>query len=278
MSAPFTKFAPLIVIRPSVPVSPDEYSIIDRIPAVQNRKSALYLVDAWSYHLKYNDYPKYHVMDCRTLQGMKRTGQYGRYHASIRTDGRFLVSLSENGEKGLHKLNICKNCLDLLREQYGAGIFPTDPSEFPLADWFETIERSTTDQNGPVADSFDYQSETWQKRSLDCRQEADWKCQECSINLEGDRHLLHSHHKWGTHFSDPEDLIALCIRCHSKQEGQGHNLLKTYPEYQEFMKKYKDLQQTRDRTVLSYRQSTVEKVQFTIPAAQTTELEDDIPF
>lgn len=280
MSAPFRKFEPLIEIEPYVPVIPDEYVIIDeKIPVVQNRKAVLYLEDALTYLLKYNDYPKYHVMECRTLQGMKRSGQYSRYHASIRTDGRFLVRLSENGERSLHKLNICKNCLDLLREQYGAGVFPTDPSAFPLADWFEIIEGSVkTDQTEPADDSFDYESEGWIKRSLDCRQKANWKCQKCSVNLEGDHHLLHAHHKWGTHYSAPDDLIALCIRCHSQQPGGGHSILTTYPEYQEFMKKYGDISQSLHQTELQNWQSTAMQEDYAFSFSQDNTTDEDIPF
>ena len=276
MSAPFRKFEPLIEIQP-VPVKPKEFDVIDAgIPIVQNRKAVLYIEDAFTYDIKWQDYPKYHILHCSTLQDMERCGQYSEYHASVRTDGLFLVRLSETDERSLFKLRICKNCLKKLNEQYGYGVFPTDPKEFPLADWFENTD--DFNQINPTDGPFDYLSDDWKKRSHACRNKASWICQECNINLENDRHLLHAHHKWGTKYNDPDDLIALCIRCHSEQEGEGHSTIKFYSAYKEFMKKYGDLPQNRYQTNLPNRQSTVVNEKYINPSSQTTELEDDIPF
>ena len=95
-----------------------------------------------------------------------------------------------------------------------------------MADWLEPF--------------FDYSSDEWKERSQTCREKANWTCQECGTNLKSDSHFLHAHHKWGTKYDDPEDLIALCIGCHAKQDGGGHRMLKYYPDYEEFMGKYGD--------------------------------------
>lgn len=252
MRAPFRKFEPLIEIEP-VQVTGDEYDVIDRvIPIVQNRKAVLYLEDAWTYHINYKDYPKYHVLHCKTLQSMQKAGQYARYHASTRTDGQFLVKLSDDEERSLFKLNLCKNCLAMLTVQYGTDVFPPDPKEFPLADWFETFKNAEDfDQINSSDGSFDYLSEDWKKRSLACRENASWTCRQCNVNLETDRHFLHAHHQWGTKYNDPEDLIALCIHCHSQQPGGGHKVLATYPEHQQFMEKYGNIQRRFHQSDLS---------------------------
>ena len=93
-----------------------------------------------------------------------------------------------------------------------------------MADWLEPF--------------FDYSSEDWQRRSENCREEANWTCQECGINLKSNPRLLHAHHEWGTKFNNPQDLIALCIGCHAEQPRGGHRTLKYYPDYEEFMRKY----------------------------------------
>ena len=241
MGAPFRLFVEQIDLKlrkSGVTVQPDEYAIVDEIPTVQNRKVALYLQDAWNYHIKYGAYPKYHVVDCKTLQDMRRSKQYHKYHATRRSGGDFLVKFSDSDELSPHKLSLCKNCLKKLKEQYGHDVFPTEPGEFPLADWFEIFDYDEElDQTGASHVRF-YSSEAWQARSITCRQSANWKCEQCRIDLKDDRYFLHAHHKWGTKFNDPEDLMALCIRCHAEQPGSGHQLLRHYPAYQEFMKKY----------------------------------------
>ncbi len=114
MGAPFRLFVEQIDLKlrkGGVTVQPDEYAIVDEIPTVQNRKVVLHLQNAWSYYEKYGDFPKYHVLDCRTLQDMRKYGYYDRYHATRRSDGNFLVKLSDSDELSPHKLNVCKNCL-----------------------------------------------------------------------------------------------------------------------------------------------------------------------
>ncbi len=244
MGAPFRPFKPEIDIRlkkEGVPISKDQFVIVDRTPIFRNRKVALYLRDAWAYRKKYNNDPKYHVVHCKILQRMEENGHYHRFHATRRTDGKFLVNLSDTEELHPLKLNICKKCLEVLAEpkQYGSGVFPTDPGEFPLADWFETFDGSyESTLLDPPHVQFDYSSEAWQSRSLACREKAKWVCQQCNMNLESSRHFLHAHHKWGTRYNRPEDLIALCIGCHAKQSGGGHQMLTDSPEHQEFMEKY----------------------------------------
>ena len=279
MGAPFRLFVEQIDLKlrkGGVTVQSDEYAIVDEIPTVQNRKVVLYLQDAWSYHIKYGAYPKYHVVDCKTLQDMRRYEQYHKYHATRRSDGNFLVKFSDSDELSPHKLNVCKNCLTKLKEQYGSNVFPTEPTEFPLADWFERFDYEEELDHSESRDvPFDYSSEAWRKRSLACREKVNWTCQECDTNLEADHHLLHAHHQWGTKFNDPEDLIALCINCHAKQDGDGHQLLKHYPEYQEFMRKYGSVSRSGIRFNLPSQQP---QQQSTPPYLQTKVAEDDIPF
>ena len=206
-----------------VPVTKDKFEIDDGIPIVQNRKVVLYIRAPSIFEGKLT-LPKYHIFHCSTLQKMQEQGQYYKYHASSRTDGKFLLKLPHTNELSLQELVLCWNCLNELRSKFRGNIFPDRPEDFPLEDWLEPF--------------FDYSSEDWQKRSENCRQDANWTCQECNINFESDPHLLHAHHKWGRRFNDPQDLIALCIGCHAEQPGGGHRMLKYYPGYEGFMGKY----------------------------------------
>lgn len=248
-----------------VDVTEDNFKIEDEIPMVHNRKVVLYLPDVWSYRRRFEDKdPTYHVVHCNVVQRMKTRGTYINLSSTRRSDGKFSVKLSDGIELSLIKLTICKPCLGHINYQY-PGVFPTNPAIFPLEDWFEP---------------FFYLSEDWKERSQACRESANWTCQNqnCKINLETDPHLLHAHHKWGTRYNDPDDLIALCIRCHSQQPGGGHSLLTTYPEYQEFMKKYGDLLQTHNQTELQYSRSTAIQEDNAFSFSQDNTIDDNIPF
>lgn len=207
-----------------VNLTQDNFKIKDGVPIVKNRKVALFLPDVWQFRKDFNGAdPKYHVVHCNVVQKMQERGTYRNLSSTRRSDGKFPVKLSDGNELSLTKLVLCQPCLDKLRSQYGWNVFHPDPKKFPLEDWFEP---------------FFYSSDDWKARSQTCRESANWTCQECNINLESDQHLLHTHHKWGTKYDNPIDLIALCIGCHSKQPGDGHQMLKYYPDYDEFMTKY----------------------------------------
>ena len=210
----------------SVPVHREDFSADGEIPILKNRKVILYLQDARPVFAKFGSYPKYHVVHCATLQDMQAKNQYHRYSATRRSDGKFLVYPHYSDELTPSELDVCKNCLTKLAQQYGAGVFPTDPKKFPLADWLETF------------DPFDYSSEAWRERSRACRERAEWQCKRCGIDLESAPHLLHAHHKWGTRYNNPEDLKALCIGCHAEEPGSEHQTLKSYPDYLQFMERF----------------------------------------
>ena len=230
----------------SVRVHPADFSANDEIPILKNRKVLLYLQDARAYYARWGSYPKYHVVVCETLQKMRRDGHYDDYYATRRTDGKFLVYLSHSDELTPFELVVCRNCLTELVRRHGAEVFPTDPREFPLADWFEIFDGHH--ESTPTASShatFDYSSEAWRERSRACREEADWLCEQCGIDLESAPHLLHAHHRWGTRYNNPGDLEALCIGCHAEQPGFEHQTLKCYPDYLQFMDRYGEEWRTR---------------------------------
>ena len=201
----------------------------------QGRKVVLYIRDARS------SLPKYHVVKCRTLVDMRNKGRYKRYVVTRRTDGEFILNFADNLSREnpeTYKLDICKNCLwqELnLRYVYA-------PDAFPLADWFNAIDPGyqpppidtlygpkSTPVTGPVSN---YPPD-WNLRSLQCRQKAAWKCEECGIALKLERQFLHAHHLRGTRYNRPEDLRALCIGCHAEQPG--HKQMQGLPDYLKFM-------------------------------------------
>ena len=84
--------------------------------------------------------------------------------------------------------------------------------------------------------SFSYESNEWGDLSKACRQRDDWKCRGCGINLKlkSDRRLLDAHHLLGTKHNSLEDLISLCIGCHT--EVHSHEI--DAEKHDEFIEKY----------------------------------------
>ena len=206
-----------------VPVTKDKFEIDDGIPIVENRKAVLYIREPKEFQGRVT-LPKYHIVHCNILKDMEEKGHYHRYHAAERTDGKFHVKLPDSNELSLRELVLCRYCLNQLRSKYNRSGFSENPEDFPLADWLEPF--------------FNYSSGEWKSRSQICRENANWRCERCSIDLNNDRHFLSAHHRWGTRFNDPQDLMALCIGCHSQQPGGGHRMLKYKPDYEEFMREY----------------------------------------
>lgn len=242
MGVPFQPFVdPEIeksITTRGITVEPDEVRVApDGILEYQGRKIVLYIRDVKG-HL-----PKYHVVDCQTLKEMRSAGRHKRYVVTRRTDGEFLLNFADNlsrPEPETHRLDICKHCLRQLKLRY---IYA--PNAFPLADWFNAINPSyepppidglygpiTTPATDPVSNY----PPNWKLLSLQCRERAGWKCEECRIYLKLQPKFLHAHHLRGTQHNRPEELQALCIRCHAEQRGHSH--IKHWPDYLEFMDKY----------------------------------------
>lgn len=91
---------------------------------------------------------------------------------------------------------------------------------------------------GPPTSSepFDYKAVWWKTLSQWYKEQKAWRCEECNLSLHQDKYYLHTHHILGPRFSNPEDLIALCIGCHSEQPGHHH--LKKEPDYWGFITRY----------------------------------------
>ena len=242
MGVPFQPFVPPkieeLITSTGLIVEPDDIIVAPNgTLEYQGRKVVLYIRDVWG------SLPKYHAVDCQTLQGMRSAGRYKRYVVTRRTDGEFILNFADNLSREnpeTYRLDICKHCLwQELKLKY-----VYTPDAFPLADWFNAIGPSyqpppidtiygpkTTPVTGPISN---YPPD-WNLRSLQCREKAGWKCEECSIDLGINRKFLHAHHLRGTRYNQPEDIRALCIGCHAEQP---RHQMKNLPDYLEFMDQY----------------------------------------
>ena len=71
--------------------------------------------------------------------------------------------------------------------------------------------------------------DSWEKDSRHYREQKEWQCEMCKLSLHQHKYYLHTHHIYGTRY---DNLMALCIGCHSEQPGINHLLLKETPDYQ----------------------------------------------
>ena len=74
----------------------------------------------------------------------------------------------------------------------------------------------------------------WRDLSRWIREEKQWTCEKCRINLEERQSDLHAHHVFGRGFNSPQHLKVLCIACHA--EEPYHAFMKEHPEYKAFLK------------------------------------------
>ena len=242
MGVPFQAFVPpeikKALVGPGITVTPDEVvAAPNGTLEYQGQKVILYIRDVRG------SLPKYHVVDCRTLKDMRSAGKYKRYVVTRRTDGEFILNFADNLSRAnpeTHRLDICKNCL--WHELNLKNVYA--PDKFPLEAWFNAIDPGyqppPIDQLygpriTPVTRPVSNYPPDWNLRSLQCREKAKWKCEECGMDLKLERKFLHAHHLRGSRYNQPEDLKALCIGCHAEQPNHQ---MKHLPDYLEFMNKY----------------------------------------
>lgn len=273
-------------------VRKDEVRVdVDGTFLYKRQNVVLYIQNAKYYIDKWNKFPKYHIVDCETLN-LKGRQQYSHHYLREGVGrpeiGLFTLNLSDNPQQEelkKEKLEVCENCLEKLELKYksnGENYFVFEPDVFPLSDWFDAID----DGYEPlpidrIRSDGSYYIAAWRFLSWLCRKNAHWKCQGCGIELgheRSDRRFLHAHHTKGTRYNKLEDLIALCIHCHSKQERVGHSQLTSSTDYQEFMKKYEDNIQTRNQKNLQGQQSTAGQEYNTFSLSQDDTTDEDLPF
>ncbi|MYC39522.1 MAG: hypothetical protein F4X55_00660 [Candidatus Dadabacteria bacterium] len=85
-----------------------------------------------------------------------------------------------------------------------------------------------------VSEPFNY-SDSWKRISLEYKEQKAWQCEMCQLSFRQHKYYLHTHHIYGTRY---DNLMALCIGCHSEQPGINHLLLKETSDYQGFIAHY----------------------------------------
>ncbi|MCY4514388.1 MAG: hypothetical protein OXC69_04535 [Candidatus Tectomicrobia bacterium] len=169
---------------------------------------------------------RFHVFECRTLDGMRKAGRFERYVVTTRKDGRFLVEATDPMDGSVEEIEaplaVCMNCLTKLEWKGWINLEKTRDvwENFSLQDFFAefaTFFASKPQHSDKTAPRGGY-AQDWHHQAAKIKQQRNWRCDKCGVNLSDDRSLLHGHHKNGV-VSDnrPSNIDALCLLCHSEQ-------------------------------------------------------------
>jgi hypothetical protein len=172
---------------------------------------------------------KYHVADCKALQRMRDQNRFERYSVTNNVSGIFSVwgkKTSNYGSaviEGEAKLNVCKSCLEHLnykgykyKKKEVFKRFNLDEFFAHYSTLFKSFPKSISDKSGGYTDDWDQVSKVY-------RQQQEFKCEACKVDVSGQENLLHTHHKNGVKRDNvANNLQALCIDCHRKETSHQH--------------------------------------------------------
>ena len=169
---------------------------------------------------------RFHVFDCRTLDEMKGKGKFERYVVTTRKDGRFLVEATDSVTGSVEEIEaplaVCMNCLKGLKWKGWISLKHSKDiwESFSLQDFFAefaTFFSSKPKYSDETAPKGGYAND-WHPMATKIKQQRNWHCDNCGVNLSDHQSLLHGHHKNGV-VSDnrPSNIDVLCLLCHSEQ-------------------------------------------------------------
>lgn len=175
---------------------------------------------------------KYHLADCKVLQGMREKGRFERYVVTNDTSDQFLVTgydrFTNELLEGSTDLKVCKTCLNHLNYKgYQAGGQRNDIfNKFTMDEFFSTYSSHFEFMPSRKADKAnDGYTSDWSKISNSYKASQDYTCESCNVILNKFEHkkLLHTHHINGVKSDNrTSNLRALCVDCHSKQLFHEH--------------------------------------------------------
>lgn len=182
----------------------------------KGQRVAIYLPDGYNY--------KWHYKACASISMIKNKGEVNRFVATTNID-KFKVRYGNIAIST--KLDRCKHCDRMSNDR--DILFINDITENAMSIITENIyERPYIDNYPP----------NWKEIRDRIAEIYNYTCQECGtvLNKKEYRKFIHIHHKdRNTKNNIDENLISLCVLCHSEQKGSGHNLIKGKIEYKEYL-------------------------------------------
>ncbi|MFT7688458.1 MAG: hypothetical protein ACI9FB_003822 [Candidatus Azotimanducaceae bacterium] len=224
-----------------IEVNIDEIEMLDNgLLSYEGRQVLLYIQDhGWKIADAIEDGAvgkKYHVAYCQTLDSMHSRGRYDRYVVKHDISGYFYVDGidrdTKDYEDGEAQLVVCKNCLKHLDyhgyDDANWGEKKKIFSDFLLKEFFDEylqyFKFKPKYNSGKKKSAY---SSNWRDISQTHRESVSWVCEGCSVDLAGNKDLLHTHHKNGVKSDNvSSNLKALCVKCHIGEPGHSHMKIK----------------------------------------------------
>ena len=186
------------------------------------------------------NYHKYHLFNCSTLEMMQSIGRGDRYRMASRGDGLFNYTITRKqkvvrkyaGDKGA-PLHFCRNCLVIYNSRFNR--FGSHP--FDLRRFIETNELHGDVSLRRIAldDVPNVYAADWAEISRRTKEARNYICEECGVDLSSPevRRFLHAHHIDGQMSNNVlANIKILCISCHEEQPLHAH--IRNNPAYAQF--------------------------------------------
>lgn len=166
---------------------------------------------------------KYHLVHCRTLEGMVRRNRDGRYRVMNGFGGFPITSEHYPDRVERVDLRVCQNCLTYLNYK---GAREGHRRRREVAENFNRREflttYSTVFQFMPQLTAEDKEeagyTDDWTSISRALRQEQGYACTQCRVVLADRKDLCHVHHINGVKNDNRRgNLKVLCADCHRKE-------------------------------------------------------------
>lgn len=171
---------------------------------------------------------RFHLTDCNTLENMRIRNRFKRYFATTHLSGNFTIS-SGDGRSAEVRLQVCQNCLKKLNYQQFEQNKWKVLNSFNLEEFFahyRTSFRSHPHTDNMLAEEAGSYAPDWRYISQQYRQNQQWRCERCGLDMRAYPHLLDVHHRNGNkRDNSTKNLQALCRECHCKQDMHGHIVL-----------------------------------------------------
>ncbi len=190
--------------------------------------------------------PKFHLTWCRTLEHMTRIKRFDRYVLSRSPSNLFRVEALERdaqevqqfGERHMLedvRLFPCQNCLNALEyKSFSLKTAKRDRltmvEQFVVSEFLDendgnlTVMRHLPRTLAKNAKSGGY-TDDFPKISCRLREEQQWRCSKCNVDMSGKKAGLHTHHINGVKSDNSlRNLLVLCALCHKGIDSHHSNM------------------------------------------------------